>query len=86
MLPLSKGRCHLMLKYRWEHSQKQRYYQVILAKDLFGEWMVTRIWGGISKATGRITHLSCPSYEEGIKLVDKIAKTRLARGYIDSTT
>ncbi len=72
-----------MLKYRWEHVQKQRYYQVVLAKDLFGEWIVTRVWGGISKATGRITHLACPSYEEATKLVDKIAKNRLARGYIE---
>jgi hypothetical protein len=71
----------MMTHYRWEHPLKQRYYQVILAKDLFGEWVITRVWGGIGKATGRITHLPCSTYDEGIILIEKISKTRLARGY-----
>jgi hypothetical protein len=71
----------MIIGYRWEHHQKQRYYRVILSQDLFSEWIVTRVWGGIDKATGRVTHLHCVSYEEGIQMIAKIAKTRLARGY-----
>jgi len=56
----------------------------MLAQDLFGEWVITRVWGGIGKAMGRITHVPCSSYDEGLKLIDKITKTRLARGYVKS--
>jgi hypothetical protein len=71
----------IIANYRFEHNQKQRYYRVMLSRDLFGDWVVTRVWGGINKATGRITHLRCFTFDEGIKLIEKITKIRLARGY-----
>jgi len=67
---------------RFEHPEKQRYYKIVLAQDLFGEWVVTRVWGGIGKATGRITHYPCGTQADGLKLIEKISKTRLARGYV----
>lgn len=71
----------MIINRRWEHMGKQRYYQVLLAQDLFNEWVVTRVWGGINQATGRIIRLPC-TYNEGIALVDKISKTRISRGYV----
>jgi hypothetical protein len=68
--------------FRCENAITKRYYKIILSYDLLGDWVVTCVWGGISKATGRIRHLPCSSYEEGIALVTKITKIRLKRGYI----
>lgn len=65
-----------MIHYRWENRQTNRYYRVLLAQDLFGQWLLTKIWGGINQATGRITHWPYPSYEEAIKAIDQIAKIR----------
>ena len=71
----------MLLDQRFENQQKGRYYRLILAKDLFGDWIVTRAWGGIGKAGGRIIHAPCPSYEDGVSLFQKFAKTRKQRGY-----
>jgi hypothetical protein len=71
----------MLIDQRFEHRQKQRYYRVILSQDLFGDWVVTRVWGGIGKATGRITHAPCASYEEAMILIQGISKTRKRRGY-----
>lgn len=72
----------LSLSLRWEHPDKQRYYHIVLGQDLFGDWVITKAWGGISKATGRIMHLSCQTREDAHRLVEKIVKTREQRGYI----
>jgi len=68
--------------YRWVHPGKKRYYKLRLDCDLLGDWVVTRVWGGLNQATGRITHIPCSSYEDAIKLIEKISKTRIKRGYI----
>lgn len=70
-----------MIDQRFEHSEKQRYYRILLSHDLFGDWIVTRIWGGIGKASGRVTHIACSSYEEALMLIEKMIKIRKRRGY-----
>lgn len=69
---------------RYEHLEKKRFYKLVLSRDLLGDWVITRVWGGINQATGRISHIPCPTYEDAIHLMEKIAKTRLVRGYIMS--
>jgi hypothetical protein len=71
-----------MTQYRWEHHQKQRYYRVLLIQDLFGDWVITKIWGGINQSSGRIVHLSCPSYETANIMIEQISKIREKRGYV----
>ena len=39
---------------RWERTTDGRYYEARLSTDLFGDWVVTKNWGGINKATGRV--------------------------------
>lgn len=68
--------------FRWEHPDKKRYYKLILSCDLLGDWVVTRVWGGLNQATGRISHIPCPTYNDAIRLMEKISKTRTKRGYI----
>lgn len=70
--------CHSL---RWEHPQKKRYYQVLLAKDLFGDWVITKAWGAIDQAQGRVVHIYCPSFLDAKKILDDIVKTRKRRGY-----
>ncbi len=31
---------------RWVNDEKARYYQAWLTEDLFGDWIVTIVWGG----------------------------------------
>jgi len=73
----------MMLDQRFENRDKQRYYRLIISQDLFGDWVVTRVWGGIGKATGRIFHSSCSSYDEAVKLFESLLKTRIKRGYLN---
>ena len=67
---------------RWEHPIKQRYYHVLIAQDLFGDWVITKAWGGISQSSGRITHHFCSSSNSAFDILKKIIKTRQQRGYI----
>lgn len=71
-----------MIHYRWENYQTNRYYRILLAHDLFGHWLLTKIWGGINQATGRTVHIAYQSYDDAIKAIDHIAKTRIKRGYV----
>ncbi len=69
------------IAFRFENASKRRYYRVILSQDLLGDWVITKVWGGINQATGRITHLPCANYTEGEKLLLKFKQIRMARGY-----
>jgi len=66
---------------RWEHQEKKRYYHVVCSKDLFGDWVLTKAWGGMDKSTGRVTKLFCTTYTEAKNSLLKISKLRSARGY-----
>ncbi len=70
-----------MIQYRWENPTNQRYYRILFARDLFGEWVITKIWGGVQKAGGGMKNVPCATYDEGIKLIEKVKDTRLKRGY-----
>lgn len=37
---------------RWENSNNRRYYTVIVQQNLFSEWEVFCIWGGIGTRRG----------------------------------
>ena len=71
----------MVLDQRFEDRKKMRYYRILLSQDLFGDWVVTRVWGGIGKASGRIKHSPCSSYEDAITFIRNIAKIRIRRGY-----
>jgi hypothetical protein len=71
----------MIINIRFEHHLKNRYYRLILSQDLFGDWVVTRVWGGIGKANGRIMHVLCSSYEEATILIRNIVKIKKRKGY-----
>ena len=65
----------------WINPEKARYYQVHLDQDLFGDWTLIKVWGGIGSNRGRMHSTGVASYEAGIEQVDEIARRRAQRGY-----
>ncbi len=66
---------------RWEHREKRRYYEVHFSRDLFGDWVVTRVWGGIDSARGQIRHTPVDPERAGWDLIEAIGRRRQQRGY-----
>jgi hypothetical protein len=65
----------------WINPDKRRYYRVHLDRDLFGDWTLIKVWGGIGSNHGRLQSSGVASYEAGIEQVDEIARRRAQRGY-----
>jgi hypothetical protein len=66
---------------RWVHTAKARYYQAHLIQDLFGEWTLVTVWGGLGSQRGRMRSTGVPSYASGLERIEKIAKRRRLHGY-----
>ena len=67
---------------RWEHKATRRYYEARMVRDLFGEWQLMRVWGGIGSARGALRF--APLAEPGA-FADELAridKRRVKRGYV----
>jgi hypothetical protein len=64
---------------RWQKGT--RYYEVLLHQDLWGAWIVTRVWGRRSSPLGRVRHQPCESHAEGLHQVQQIQQRRARRGY-----
>ena len=67
------------LRHRWIKST--RYYEVLLHQDLWGDWIVTRVWGRRGSPLGRVRHQPCGSYAEGLERVRDVRERRARRGY-----
>ncbi len=68
------------LRLRWENQTKHRYYEVWLARDFF-DWVLTRVWGRIGAPHGQVVHKPCQHFQEGLTLIQSLAKQRKRRGY-----
>lgn len=66
----------------WIHPDKYRYYQAELVPDLFGDWSLVRVWGGLGTPRGgyKITGLAC--YEDGLREIETLDTHRQKRGYV----
>jgi len=64
---------------RWEKDT--RYYEARLHQDLWGEWVLTKIWGRRGTAIGQARNFPCVSLEEGFKCLAEVRKRRQQRGY-----
>ena len=65
---------------RWQ--KHTRYYEVHLAQDLWGSWVLTQVWGRRGTALGRIINTPCASYKDGIAKLAAVRKQREQRGYL----
>jgi len=68
------------LHLRWETETK--YYNIFLTKDLFGEWILDRHWGGKIDRRRGDTVTCCNSYRDALKKLKKLRTVRKKRGYI----
>jgi hypothetical protein len=67
--------------HRWIHAEKARYYQALLVKDLFDEWILIKAWGALESNRGGMRSTPVPSYEAGLERIGEIDKQRKRRGY-----
>jgi hypothetical protein len=64
---------------RWEKDT--RYYEAHLHQDLWGDWVITKVWGRKGTALGQVRDLPCGSYEDGLARLDELSTRRQQRGY-----
>jgi predicted DNA-binding WGR domain protein len=65
---------------RWERAT--RYYVLQLEQDLFGDWVLTRVWGRKGTALGQLRREFVVSHAEGLARLQKEETRRQGRGYI----
>ena len=68
-----------LLRFRWEKGT--RYYEAHIGQDLWGGWVLTRVWGRRNSPLGRISPVPCRSYEEALWKLAMVTKQRERRGY-----
>jgi len=66
---------------RWERQSDKRYYLALLYRDLLGDLVLTKVWGGIGKPTGQQQNVHVKTKAEGLSLIDQVLKRRTQRGY-----
>jgi WGR domain len=69
---------------RWENAQTHRYYEVRVVKNLFNEWEVFCLWGGIGNRLGGSTVIPVTSLDEAQATLTKIAVRRTQRHYLQA--
>lgn len=67
---------------RWERAT--RYYVLQLEQDLFGDWVLTRVWGRKGTALGQLHRELVDSHEEGLARMQKEETRRQGRGYVST--
>ena len=60
-----------------------RYYNINLYQDLFGDWVVVCDYGGRKTAVDRRKIIAVPDKVSGLKMVDQIAHVRHRHGYVE---
>ena len=68
-------------QYIYWKSNNNRYYKVIIHKDLFNDLIVTCIWGGVGSRLGNYKHQVVNSISEAYEFIKSISHIRERRGY-----
>jgi predicted DNA-binding WGR domain protein len=64
---------------RWH--RETRYYTAILARDIFGQWCLTRVWGRRGSPMGGLRVDPFESFSCASAALERLAKRRQRRGY-----
>jgi hypothetical protein len=71
---------------KWHWKSDTRYYKVLLHQDLFGNWVLSKEWGGLNNHIngGKSELTDIAQADKTIQAIDKKRKTRgysLIRSY-----
>ena len=69
------------MQLRWIHVGKRRYYAVYAQPDLFGFWVVARVWGSLDSNRGQTRLEAFASESQAREAIETIRKRRMQRGY-----
>ena len=72
---------HHWQRVRWENTQTHRYYEARVVKNLFEEWEILCLWGGIGTRLGGSTVIPLTSLDEAQSTLEKINARRTKRHY-----
>ena len=64
---------------RWEKGT--RFYEALVERDLFGDWVLTLVWGRRGSALGRVQHRPHPSVAAAQGALQTVSRRRQRRGY-----
>lgn len=64
---------------RWESDK--RYYAARLQTDLFGDFLVARVWGGLGNNIGNGDQQLVADQAEGERLLESINRVRVKHKY-----
>jgi predicted DNA-binding WGR domain protein len=64
---------------RWEKGT--RFYEALIERDLFGDWVLTLVWGRRGSALGRVRHRVQPSVATAHDALRTVSQRRERRGY-----
>jgi predicted DNA-binding WGR domain protein len=64
---------------RWEKGT--RFYEALVERDLFGDWVLTLVWGRRGSALGRVQHRPHPSVTAARDALQSVSRRRQRRGY-----
>lgn len=64
---------------RW--TTAERYYRVLVQQNLFGEWELVRVWGGLHSRLGGYLVEAADSEVAALALASAVARQRTAHGY-----
>jgi predicted DNA-binding WGR domain protein len=71
-------------EYQWRLYEKERYYNVYLQPTLLGNYSLTKSWGGLYNHLGNHKTVFFDRLEDVLLEIDKIAKQRKYKGYVES--
>lgn len=64
---------------RWKTAH--RYYTLRIQQNLFGQWELLKVWGGLRSRHGRHQVLPVQTCDEALELLKRESRRRLSRGY-----
>jgi hypothetical protein len=71
----------LPARLRWERERDTRYYEVFVERDLFGDLVLTRVWGRKGSALGGMKRLPLASLGEARSALAVVARRRAQHCY-----
>jgi hypothetical protein len=77
--PKPKGK--MPKSYYWFNKANFRYYKIFIQRDMFGDIILTLMWGSTYARRGNFKHVAVCSQAEIDSLIASVMKRRLKRGY-----